>query len=134
MRRLREWKSADNLIVMISNEKKCFPFIRKVYRKLISVSIYSRLQLHFSMMQAFTLISLESDYEPTFHSFLESTRKLFVKHSNSHIFRCILKVSCAVMSYLELTLISDKLCGIWKTNIKDLFVCTLDKCIVIICP
>lgn len=64
--------------------------------------------MHFSMMQAFTLISSESDYEPTFHSFPESTRKLFVKHSNSHIFRCILKVSCAVMSYLELTLIYDK--------------------------
>lgn len=29
MRRLREWKSADNLIVMISNEKKVFSFYYK---------------------------------------------------------------------------------------------------------
>lgn len=72
------------------------------------MSIYSKLQLHFSRMQAFNLISSESDYEPTFHSFPESTRKLFVTHSNSHIFRCILRVSCAVLSYLQLTLISDR--------------------------
>lgn len=56
--------------------------------------------MYFIKMWAFDLIPSESDYEPTFISFPESTRKMFLKYSNSHAFRFILRVSCAVMSDL----------------------------------
>jgi len=56
--------------------------------------------MHFIRMWAFGLILSESDYELTFFSFPECTRKMFLKYSNNHTFTFILTVSCAVMSDL----------------------------------